>query len=348
MASNGSMLWRGHSRGGLLLDAGGVLSISGGVVELTAGAIVLGIVGRIMIGGPLPTIPHIPWMPSLEIQLVFFPARFMIVGIIILIFGGIGIAGGISAVRRKSFGVSFAGAICTLPTVLFGIMAVIFVALSKREFGAEAKENSITSRNRLLTVAGILSIIGGEVEVMGAVALVSYGSVTWWPVTGGLLLLGFLSIIGGILAVRRKGYKAALAGAIGALPTVIFGALAIWFIFDAEAKESGITSRSGLLTAGVILSIMGGEVEVIGALVLVVYFWDAFRHFPIVTVAVVILLLLGSSSIRGGILALRRKNYKASLDGAFGALPTVIFGALAIWFISGRECEFGAQHEVLW
>ncbi len=331
----------GDSRGGLL-DAGGVLSIIGGVVQLIAGGIVLGIVGRIMIGGPLPTIPHISWMPGLEIQLVFFPTRVIIVGILILVLGAIGIAGGMSAMNRKSFGLSLAGAICVLPTVLFGILAVSFVALSKREFRAEVKENGTTSKSRLLTAAGILSIIGGEVEVIGAVALVSYGSGTWWPIAGVLLFLGFLSIIGGILAVRRKGYKAALAGAIGALPTVIFGALAIWFIFDAEAKESGITSRSRLLTAGGTLSIMGGEVEVIGAMALVVYFWEVFWGFPIVTVAVVSLLLLGSLAIRGGILALRRKNHRASLDGAFGALPTVIFGILAIWFISGRECEFEA------
>jgi hypothetical protein len=334
------------SRSGLL-DAGGILSISGGVVELTAGGIVLGIVGRIMIGGPLPTVPHIPWMPGLEIQLVFFPARFIILGILILVLGGIGIAGGISAVRRKSFGLSFVGAICTLPTVLFGILAVIFVALSKREFGAEAKENGITSRGRLLTAAGIVSIIGGEVEVIGAAALVSYWSAAWWPVAGVLLFLGFLSIIGGILAVRRKGDKAALAGAIGALPTVIFGALAIWFISGAEAKESSIASRSSLLTAGGMLSIMGGEVEVIGAMALVAYFWPVFPWLHFMPVVAVILLLLGSLSIIGGILALRRKGYKAALAGAIGALPTVIFGALAIWFISGRECEFGVENEVL-
>ncbi len=343
MSSNGDSRRR-------LLDASGVLSIIGGVVELAAGGIVLGIVGRIMIGGALPTVPHIPWMPGLEIQLVFFPARFIILGILILVLGGIGVAGGISAVRRKSFGLSFAGTICTLPTVLFGILAVIFVALSKRESGAEVKENGTTSRSRLLTAAGILSIIGGEVEVIGAVALVSYWSMdwNWWPVAGVLLFLGFLSIIGGILAVRRKGYKAALAGAIGALPTVIFGALAIWFIFGSEAKESGITSRSGLLTAGGALSIMGGEVEVTVAVALVGYLWPAFRWLHFLPVVAVIILLFGSVSIIGGILALRRKGYKAALAGAICALPTVIFGALAIWFISARECEFGVEHEVLW
>jgi hypothetical protein len=46
------------------------------------------------------------------------------------------IVGGISALRKKRFGLSLAGAICILPTVLLGILAVIFIALGKREFEA--------------------------------------------------------------------------------------------------------------------------------------------------------------------------------------------------------------------
>jgi len=235
------MVFNGDSRRGLL-DASGVLSILGGLLELIAGGIVLSIARNIMIGGPLRPIPHIPWMPGLEIQLVFFPARFIVVGIFIVVLGAIGIAGGISALRTRGFGLSLAGAICIIPTVLFGILAVIFVALSKREFGAEAKENGITSRSRLLTAGGILSIIGGGVEVVGAGALgvrLSYRGVIWVPVVviaAVLLCLGFLSIVGGILALRRKDYKVSLAGAVCALPTVIFGILAIWLISGRECE----------------------------------------------------------------------------------------------------------------
>ena len=130
------MASRGHS-GGALLDAGGVLSTIGGVLELIVGAIVLTIVGQIMIGGRLPTVPHISWMPGLEIQLVFFPTRSIIVGVLIVVVGVIGIAGGIAASNRKSFALSLAGAICILPTVLLGILAVIFVSVSRREFRAK-------------------------------------------------------------------------------------------------------------------------------------------------------------------------------------------------------------------
>ena len=224
------MAFNGDSRRGLL-DASGVLSILGGLLELIAGGIVLSIARNIMLGGPLRPIPHIPWMPGLEIQLVFFPTRVIIVGILILVLGAIGVAGGISALRRKSFGLSLAGAICIIPTILFGILAVIFVVVSKREFGAEAKENGITSRSRLLTAGGILSIIGGGVEVIGAVSLRAFVYYpVWLPVVPVLLCFGFLAIIGGTLAVGRKGYSASLTGAACAVPSGIFGILSVIFV----------------------------------------------------------------------------------------------------------------------
>ena len=126
----------GDSRGALL-DAGGVLSILGGVVELIAGWIVLSVVRHTMIGGSLQPIPHIPWMPDLEIWLVFFPARVIIVGILILVLGVIAIIGGVSAIGRKSFSLSLAGAIGAIPSVFLGVLAVIFIALGKREFKAK-------------------------------------------------------------------------------------------------------------------------------------------------------------------------------------------------------------------
>ena len=218
----------GASRSGLL-DAGGVLSIIGGLLELTAGGMVLGIVRQIVIGGPLPVVPHIPWMPGLEIQLVFLPARFIIVGILILVLGAMGIAGGISALKRKRFGLSLAGGICIVPTVLFGILAIAFVAVSRRGFGVEAKANGITSRSGLLTAGGILSIIGGGVEVLGAVALSAFISYAGW-LAAVLIIFGFLSGIGGFLAVERKSYSWSLIGAVCAVPTVILGIPAVIFV----------------------------------------------------------------------------------------------------------------------
>ena len=122
------------NKGGALLDTAGVLNILGGVLELTAGGILLAVVRNVMIGGPLPSVPHIPWMPDLEIWLVFFPTRFIIVGILILVLGVIAIMGGISAIRRKSFGLSLAGAIAAIPSIFLGVLAIIFVSVSKKDF----------------------------------------------------------------------------------------------------------------------------------------------------------------------------------------------------------------------
>jgi hypothetical protein len=128
MASNG-----GQRRG--LLTAGGILSIIGGVLELIGGGILVGIGIEYIIGGPFRLILDI-------IVVIESLTIVIIVGILILALGAIGVAGGISALNRKRFGLSLAGAICALPSIL-GILAVIFVALGKREFGAERKEDGI-------------------------------------------------------------------------------------------------------------------------------------------------------------------------------------------------------------
>ena len=117
-----------------LLTAGGILSIIGGVLELIGGGIAVGIGIDIIIGGTWWP----PWVPWGKIGVVIYPAIipdiFIIVGIPILILGAIGVAGGISALNRKSFGLSLAGAICIIPTVILGILAIIFVSVSKKEF----------------------------------------------------------------------------------------------------------------------------------------------------------------------------------------------------------------------
>ena len=86
----------------------------------------------------------------------------IIVGVPLIVLGIVAIVGGISAIRRKIFVLSLAGAICALPSVILGlylggylgedvgaltgaltsiilgILAVIFVALGKREFRPKA------------------------------------------------------------------------------------------------------------------------------------------------------------------------------------------------------------------
>jgi hypothetical protein len=72
-----------------------------------------------------------PFMPAIPMWLI-------VVGVPLFALGIVAIVGGISALRRRSFGLSLAGAICALPLVPLGILAVIFVSLSNKEF--EARE----------------------------------------------------------------------------------------------------------------------------------------------------------------------------------------------------------------
>lgn len=52
-----------------------------------------------------------------------------------IVLGIIAIVGGIFAIRRKIWGLALAGAICALfPPGVLGILAISFLAISKREF----------------------------------------------------------------------------------------------------------------------------------------------------------------------------------------------------------------------
>jgi len=121
MASNGS------SRSGLL-TAGGVLGIVAGIYLIAVGVSVavsvLAAFGyHVLYYSPFP-----PFFVYSNSHWWFY------IGGGVSILGIVAIAGGISAIRRKRFGLSLAGAICALPSAVLGILAVIFVSVSKKEF----------------------------------------------------------------------------------------------------------------------------------------------------------------------------------------------------------------------
>jgi len=130
----------GNSKSGLL-TAGGVLSTVAGIQLLAVG---VSVAVRMMLASYITPdgvrvwqefIAHSPFFPFI----VYWPSyRWVIIGGCVGILGIVAIVGGISAIRRKRFGLSLAGAICALPSVILGILAVISVALGKREFGAKA------------------------------------------------------------------------------------------------------------------------------------------------------------------------------------------------------------------
>ena len=134
MASNGS------SRGGLL-TAGGILSIVAGIFQINNGGLLMAF---FLIPNIMPLWEIFPFLPGLWVELqdlyIFAygpPIWQTIMGVLFLVLGILAIVGGISAIRRKMFSLSLAGAICALASGLLGILAVIFVSLARREFRAE-------------------------------------------------------------------------------------------------------------------------------------------------------------------------------------------------------------------
>ena len=127
----------GNQRSGLL-TAGGVLSIIGGAFQVIGGGIATALVIAAFIGSRLRPFQGMPFLPGEWSERVIFVGP-ILVGIVVLgtVLGIVAIVGGVSALRRKSFGLSLAGAICALPSGILGILAIIFVSVSKEEFEAE-------------------------------------------------------------------------------------------------------------------------------------------------------------------------------------------------------------------
>jgi ABC-type xylose transport system permease subunit len=96
----------------------GILSIIAGVVELFFGAII-GAVGAV-----LTTFIKMPGLGA-------------IIGFPLIVLGIAAVVGGVFSIKRRVWGLALAGAICSvfLPHVtVLGILAIIFIAISKREF----------------------------------------------------------------------------------------------------------------------------------------------------------------------------------------------------------------------
>jgi hypothetical protein len=255
---------------GKLLTAGGILSIVAGIFQINNGVVLMA-----YFLGMSPYWAMIPFLPGLcfDDRHYFIPGvvgwrpsiLFFIIGLLILVFGILAVTGGISAVRRKRFGLSLTGAICALISGLLGVLAVIFVALGKREFGAKREETSSIGNEtgRLLSAGAVFSIVAGILKINSAIGLATYflagrmpdwtllpflpgAHVDWWRslvdtyfyeyfpvyliIAGGLLLLGILAIVGGISAIRRKRFGLSLAGAICALISGLLGVLAVIFV----------------------------------------------------------------------------------------------------------------------
>jgi len=106
----------------------GILSIIAGVFGLIAG-IVATVVARLS-----DLIPWHMWGAPPEVEVLPIVSTF---GAIFIILGIVAIVGGTFATQRRIWGLALAGAICALivpPGFILGLLAVIWVAMSKKEF----------------------------------------------------------------------------------------------------------------------------------------------------------------------------------------------------------------------
>jgi len=96
----------------------GILSIVAGVLNLIVGIALAAT--DVMLLGPIIGLPVLGPLAA-----------------VLIILGIVSLVGGIFAVQRRIWGMALAGAICALfppPVIILGILAIVFVALGKREF----------------------------------------------------------------------------------------------------------------------------------------------------------------------------------------------------------------------
>jgi Na+-driven multidrug efflux pump len=107
---------------------------AGGVLNIISGA--FGIIGSIFLfffGAFMSAFREYYYDPELyELPVAFW----WIMGIFLIIVSVVALVGGIAAVQRRAWGLALAGSIAAILQGgnLLGIIAVIFIALSKNEF----------------------------------------------------------------------------------------------------------------------------------------------------------------------------------------------------------------------
>jgi len=102
----------------------GILTIVAGAFNLIAGIVVTSLVAACPWTGHMGMMGMTGWW-------------FGAIGIPLIVIGIVSIVGGSFALRRKIWGLALAGAICALfppPVVILGILSIIFIALSQKEF----------------------------------------------------------------------------------------------------------------------------------------------------------------------------------------------------------------------
>ena len=103
-----------------------------------------------------------------------------------------------------------------------------------------------SQRSRLLTAGGILSIVAGIFQILRGASM-AVNLHCWlvtdqnWLVIIGVCfgVLGIVSVVGGIYAIRRQKFGLSLAGALCALPSYILGIPAV-ILISTSKREFGV------------------------------------------------------------------------------------------------------------
>jgi len=107
-----------------------------GVLSLVSGAFgILGSIAMILVSVFFWSAISVSANTPDEFPFFIFQTFYLVWGIIILVLSILAIIGGIFSLQRKNWGMALTGAIASILTFLpTGIVAVIFVALSKQDF----------------------------------------------------------------------------------------------------------------------------------------------------------------------------------------------------------------------
>jgi len=110
--------------------AAGVLMLVAAALHIISGAATILIAGGIAGGLDLGDLPR--YTPYISLPII------ATIGIPLVLLGIVCLVGGISALQRRRWGLALAGGICALMPLqtLLGVLAIVFVALSKDEFGS--------------------------------------------------------------------------------------------------------------------------------------------------------------------------------------------------------------------
>ena len=108
--------------------AAGVLTIVAGALHLVTGAATILVAGGVAGGLNLEGMPT--YVPYISLPII------ATLGIPLVVLGAVSLAGGISALHSKRWGLALAGGICALMPLqtLLGILAIVFISLSRDEF----------------------------------------------------------------------------------------------------------------------------------------------------------------------------------------------------------------------